>query len=275
MLGTPFYMSPEQGFGEKDVDHRADIWSLGVILYECLAGVRPTQAENIGQIFKIVVTDAIQPLATRMPGLPEDVTALVSKMLQRDRSRRPADLRAVVAVLAQYAAQDSPAFGAPKSPLAVTVETPSPHYGGAGLTMGALERPAVSAATRRRRGAYATLAAVVATTAGVGLWQLRGEPRGTSPGGPARSGAVATAPGPPIVTEPPSEPAVSSSAAPSPSAPASVGTTTVAATGVAPATAPPRAAVASSMRRSPPPAAQSSAAPARPAKTSIDPGSYQ
>src|SRR4051812_21927994 len=47
MLGTPCYMAPEQASGESPVDHRADIWSLGVILYECLSGVRPIEGENL------------------------------------------------------------------------------------------------------------------------------------------------------------------------------------------------------------------------------------
>jgi serine/threonine-protein kinase len=49
LLGTPDYMSVEQILGEEDVDHRADIWALGIVLYECLRGHRPTAAENVGR----------------------------------------------------------------------------------------------------------------------------------------------------------------------------------------------------------------------------------
>jgi serine/threonine protein kinase len=48
ILGTPRYMAPEHVLGERDIDHRADIWSLGVILYQCLTGIVPTDAENVG-----------------------------------------------------------------------------------------------------------------------------------------------------------------------------------------------------------------------------------
>jgi serine/threonine protein kinase len=113
VLGTPYYMSPEQVFGEKDIDHRADIWALGVILYECLAGVRPTQADNIGQVFKIVMTDAIKPIERLVPGLPASVVQLIGRMLTREREKRPQDLREVASLLADLAGQQVPSIGEP------------------------------------------------------------------------------------------------------------------------------------------------------------------
>jgi serine/threonine protein kinase len=113
VLGTPYYMSPEQVFGEKDIDHRADIWALGVILYECLAGVRPTQADNIGQVFKIVMTDAIKPIELHVPELPAPLVQLIGRMLTPDREKRPKDLREVASVLAEVAGQRAPSIGEP------------------------------------------------------------------------------------------------------------------------------------------------------------------
>jgi serine/threonine-protein kinase len=120
MLGTPFYMSPEQMFGERDVDHRTDIWAIGIILYEALAGVRPTEGENVGQILKIVTTDAIVPLSERVKDLPVPVTDLVARMLRRDRKERPADLNEVCDVLRLYSARAIISFG----PAAPYVPTP-------------------------------------------------------------------------------------------------------------------------------------------------------
>ena len=117
MLGTPFYMSPEQAFGERKIDHRADLWSLGIILYRCLTGVLPTHADNIGQILKIIMTNAIPPIAEVMPDLPADVASLVTRMLSLDRGKRPEDLREVKAVLERHAGGSVgsavEAFGAP------------------------------------------------------------------------------------------------------------------------------------------------------------------
>jgi len=103
MLGTPFYMSPEQIFGERDVDQRADVWAIGVILYECLSGVRPTQADNVGQILRILMTESIVPLRMLVPEVPADVAELVGRMLQRDRQQRPRSMAEVQAVLQRYA----------------------------------------------------------------------------------------------------------------------------------------------------------------------------
>ncbi|WP_437530602.1 protein kinase [Sorangium sp. So ce726] len=118
MLGTPYYMSPEQILGEHDVDHRADIWSLGVILYECLTSVRPTEAENMGKVMKRVLTGSIQPIGESAPTLPADVAAMIDRMLSPDRAQRPADLREVGALLERYAAVALRPFGPPAAPRA-------------------------------------------------------------------------------------------------------------------------------------------------------------
>ncbi len=102
MLGTPCYMSPEQTFGERDVDYRTDVWSLGIILYQCLSGVLPTRAENVGQVVKIISKGLIIPLEKVAPQLPQDVTKLVSQMLSISPEDRPNNLREVREVLEPY-----------------------------------------------------------------------------------------------------------------------------------------------------------------------------
>jgi eukaryotic-like serine/threonine-protein kinase len=127
VLGSPYYMAPEQLFAEKDLDHRADIWALGVILYEALSGVRPTQAPNMGQIYKMVMTDAIVPLREKAPGLPSAVTDLVGRMLTRDRAGRPRDVREVLSVLSAHTKEAFPVVLAPawSSPAMPSVATSS------------------------------------------------------------------------------------------------------------------------------------------------------
>ncbi|WP_437734253.1 serine/threonine-protein kinase [Sorangium sp. So ce1335] len=116
MLGTPYYMSPEQILGEHDVDHRADIWSIGVILYECLTSVRPNEAESMGKVLKRILTGAMRPIGEIAPALPADVAAMVDRMLRPDRAQRPADLREVGALLGRYADVALRPFGPPAAP---------------------------------------------------------------------------------------------------------------------------------------------------------------
>lgn len=89
ILGTPHYMAPEQVFGEPDLDGRADVWALGVIAYECLAGARPIDGDNFGQVFKAIAMGEIVPLRTRAKSVPPAIGDLVDRMLARKREDRP------------------------------------------------------------------------------------------------------------------------------------------------------------------------------------------
>jgi len=130
MLGTPFYMAPEQLFGERDVDYRADIWSLGIIVYECLAGHRPTEADNLGQIIKLVTSTGIAPLESVAPHVPPEFCAVVHRMLTSDRRARLDDLGDAHRVFARYAGAgvSIPSISLPKAaaPLPTAAARPLP-----------------------------------------------------------------------------------------------------------------------------------------------------
>ncbi len=100
-------MSPEQLFGEKDVDARADIWALGVILFECLAGHRPFPAETVGQMMKTFTRGKIERLGEARTDVPVDVADLVDRMLSVDRVTRIASAREVAEVLKLHDAASS------------------------------------------------------------------------------------------------------------------------------------------------------------------------
>jgi eukaryotic-like serine/threonine-protein kinase len=89
-LGTPLYMSPEQARSPRDVDHRADLYSVGAIIYELLAGRTPYTADS-GEyteiLFKIFTTDP-EPLRTFRPDVPEGLEAVVHRALSRDLAVR-------------------------------------------------------------------------------------------------------------------------------------------------------------------------------------------
>ncbi len=113
MLGTPYYMSPEQVFGDRGIDQRADVWSVGVIIYECLAGKRPVNGENIGQLLRVITSGSITPLRDVAGQLPPDVLDLVSRMLVVDRNGRVPDLREVYDVFRRYTDVAATSFAAP------------------------------------------------------------------------------------------------------------------------------------------------------------------
>jgi serine/threonine protein kinase/Tol biopolymer transport system component len=86
-VGTPAYMAPEQIKGEE-VDLRADLWSLGVVLYEMLAGRRPFPDENDVLAFHAVLTQDPAPLRSHRPDVPPELEQVVAGLLQKDPAER-------------------------------------------------------------------------------------------------------------------------------------------------------------------------------------------
>jgi serine/threonine-protein kinase len=88
LMGSPLYMSPEQMEGASGVDARADIWALGVILFELLTGAVPFPGETITEVSFKVASRPPLPLRQLRPDLPEEVQAVVLRCLEKDRDRR-------------------------------------------------------------------------------------------------------------------------------------------------------------------------------------------
>lgn len=90
--GTPAYISPEQVQG-KGLDRRTDVYSLGVVLYELLAGAPPFRSGNLAKLLVQLVEEEPKPLRQADPSLPEDLETLVGKCLEKDPERRYATAR--------------------------------------------------------------------------------------------------------------------------------------------------------------------------------------
>lgn len=103
VLGTPYYMSPEQAIGERDVDHRVDIWALGVILYECLTGRVPFEAETTLALLRKITDDNIIPPRHHNPEIPKSMESVILRAMSRDPNSRFATsdemLRSLLAML--------------------------------------------------------------------------------------------------------------------------------------------------------------------------------
>ena len=103
MMGSPAYMSPEQILATKAVDARADVWSMGVVLYELLGGAPPFEGEQMGTILTAVLTAPIPPLDGLRAGLPDGLAAVVHRCLERDLVRRWDSVAELAQALAPYA----------------------------------------------------------------------------------------------------------------------------------------------------------------------------
>jgi hypothetical protein len=102
-VGTPLYTSPEQARGRADVDGRADIFSLGCVLYEALAGVPPFTGESPLEVMTKVCAGNAPELSSKRPGLPAVLSSLVRTMLASDPARRPQSAATLAEEFAQLA----------------------------------------------------------------------------------------------------------------------------------------------------------------------------
>jgi len=107
VLGTLAYMSPEQAAGEKQVDHRTDLWALGVVLYEMLAGRPPFTQESIAALFYAVQTLEPPPIRELRAEVPCALEAVIGRLLQKQRDRRYPDAAAVLEALESGVVQAS------------------------------------------------------------------------------------------------------------------------------------------------------------------------
>ncbi len=120
-LGTPSYMSPEQAAGQTDIDHRSDVYSVGIILYECLVGIPPFFADNMVKILMDHLYTQPPPLTQIRPDMifPPKLQKLVERCLAKTREKRPdsildvsKELREILANVQHFEKETSETFQA-------------------------------------------------------------------------------------------------------------------------------------------------------------------
>jgi serine/threonine-protein kinase len=248
-LGTPYYMAPEQTSNTSSVDQRADVYALGIVLYECVTGRRPFEAETYPQlIVRIHLGDyapasSIAPSAALLDGIiakamarkPEErfqtpaelAQALrdISRATERaqspfDATQRAGDLESLLAKhrRPELAASEARPGSVPPAPIAAAPAVPAatprastPPSGNEATLLSAGSQPPPAEKSGRPRAVFTAL--LVAAAAGAAFWWTRADPAASAP---AASTAAASA----AVTIPSAEPVVTlASSAPTPPTP--------------------------------------------------------
>jgi serine/threonine protein kinase len=190
LMGTPQYMSPEQVFGERDIDHRSDIWSLGAIFYECLTGRQTFVGDNVGQIIKAITSGKIVPLREVSPLLPPALLDVCDRMLEVDRVARPSDLREVASVIQGFTELMTPSFQAATLEVVASSTDGVATAGGRRGSRGRLRAAAAWAAAAVTVGAVAVVATIELRRGSAGSI-----PTGLASSPPASSAAPLPPPG--------------------------------------------------------------------------------
>ncbi|XYI00426.1 protein kinase domain-containing protein [Sorangium sp. So ce1128] len=114
-VGSPLYMSPEQVRAEPNVDHRADIWALGVVLFEMLTGVRPFQGDAQA-VFMGILTGEIPTVSRYLRRVDQGLVDLIARCMRRDRAERIGSAAEIAAQLDRYAGRGVDAASRQTSP---------------------------------------------------------------------------------------------------------------------------------------------------------------
>ncbi len=171
VLGTPYYMAPEQARGLRTIDTRADLWSLGVIAYKCITGVLPFEGESVGDLLVKICTSPPPVPSRTVPGLPAAFDVWFARALERapdSRFQTASELSEALALAAGVTVRRGPMSSQPgRAPPSVTPpaadnQTPQPALPAAALT----SAPFVTSASPARSSKSVFL--VVAITALLG-----------------------------------------------------------------------------------------------------------
>jgi serine/threonine protein kinase len=118
VLGNPLYMSPEQARGAEQVDARTDVWSLGVLMYQCLTGVAAFSSRNYNALMVDIMTRPHRPVIELAPAVDRSLAAIVEGCLVKDRTHRigsASELAERLAVVARRLGRpDEEALDAPR-----------------------------------------------------------------------------------------------------------------------------------------------------------------
>jgi serine/threonine protein kinase len=225
IMGSPQYMSPEQIRSSKDVDVRTDVWSLGIILHELLAGSSAFVSNTVPALLAMIVADPPTPIRQQRADVPPELEAVILRCLEKDRTRRFGSVAQLARSLAPFAPKGSRLhidrisriLGDTGSGFLDNLSDPPGAPAPAqGNTVGAWGA-STNETSRRRRGTLGIVAGVLVVGGAVAAGAML-RSRTADPG----VGTAATQPPAAVPLPPPASPpaAVAAASAPSPAPPA-------------------------------------------------------
>jgi serine/threonine-protein kinase len=206
VMGTPYYMSPEQITGAKGLDHRADLWSLGVIACECMTGRQPFDGETMGALV-IAICTVEAPRPSSLAAVPDGFDAWFARATARDVGARFNSARELSDALRQLTSGAPPptteapiAAGGPR-----TIDMPAPT---AGFTVSPVSRthtdeaPLTSAPRKRGGGLLVSGVLAVLVVLGGASWFLLSQQKDAISDGSASAAAPTVPAVPPSAAVP-------------------------------------------------------------------------
>ncbi len=179
IVGTPYYMSPEQFVSPRDVDHRTDLWSLAVVAYACLTGRLPFVGDTVAALALAVHSGEVTPPSALVAGLPPALDGWFVRALSPEPEQRFASARSLAEAFAAAAAGAGPTTSLDASSPAATMEPPR-------------AKP-----PSKRRARWISIAAVLVVAGAVGASAyVVGAVRSRGPRGGASGSASASASAP-------------------------------------------------------------------------------
>lgn len=143
VMGSPNYMSPEQFYGERDVDARSDLWSLGVILFYGVTGELPFQGAQLGAVIANILVGPVPSASLIAPDLPPEIDAFFARALARERAERFQSIGEMMGELRRIAGTASPSIPDLQSPCSGVPSTARPRLSGTiALDAAQLDEPA-------------------------------------------------------------------------------------------------------------------------------------
>lgn len=220
-VGSPRYMSPEQVRDAKTVGPATDVWSLGVVLYELLAGATPFSGDSAPAIYAMIAADSPRPLRELVPSVPRALDAVCMRCLAKRAADRFGDARALAHALRSITADDS--RGESNTDDGVPRPSGSDDQSSKTLDPTPLERPALAKANRPVAWAALVGAGVLVPIA---IVALKSPAAVDAP--PTSSASAPTSPATPVAEQPPEpvSPLTSASATASPGSAASTAEST-------------------------------------------------